>query len=72
MGKSLKGWTVSRLRQFIRDTTRNYLYLAEQAVAPIFVMAPKKLFYTLKIALVPQSFFIRIVPEQRSASAGAI
>mgnify|MGYP007063362202 CR=1 FL=1 len=34
MGKSLKGWTVSRLRQFIRDTTRNYLYLAEQAVAP--------------------------------------
>jgi len=34
MGKSLKGWTVGRLRQFVRDVMRNHLYLAEQAVAP--------------------------------------
>ena len=34
MGRSLKGWTVDKLRQFIRDVLRNYLYLAEQAIAP--------------------------------------
>ena len=34
MGSSLVGWTVSRLRQFIRDVTNNYLYLSEQATAP--------------------------------------
>jgi hypothetical protein len=34
VGKSLSGWTVGRLRQFIRDVTRNYLYLSEQTTAP--------------------------------------
>jgi hypothetical protein len=34
VGRSLSGWTIGRLRQFIRDVTRNYLYLSEQTTAP--------------------------------------